>query len=854
MFSKPFLYLFVCVALISAGTVLAQDVPVTDSLHVVAVDSPDTVAFAGDSIPVDSTVVVPKKEPPFQTRIKYKAADSVKFDLLVNRAYMYKQTQVNYEDVELKAFKTEFDMASKVVYAKGGRDSLNHYLEAPTVKQGNTEYDADSMSYNFQSKKAVIHRIKTHQGDGFMQATKAKRYPDGHIDMGGGIYTTCDADHPHFGLRLTKGKLIPGDQVVFGPAYMELLGIPLYPLMLPFGFFPQTNKEAVSGILPPTFGMEISRGLSFTNGGYYFAFNDHFDAQIMGDIFTSGTWKVNLTTRYMKRYKFSGNLDLNYGVEVLGEKGLNQTKTKAYHVTWNHKQDAKANPNHNFSASVNYGSSSYDNQFKWMDVQARTTNTKSSSINFSQKWPNSPFSFNTNLRASQTSNDGMISIDFPNFNFRMERIYPFRKKESVGKAKWYEDIALQYDATMQNSLRGHEDNLFDEKNLQKMKNGFQHKIPFSINFKALKYFNITPSLNYTGVLFTSRIKRTFDPNSNDGRGAVVTDTIRGLSYAHSVSPNMSVSMTPKFFLMNTYGPNSKVEAIRTVISPTVSVNYVPNLSRFFNYHETYVDGSGVVKDYSIYESQGAFSVPAPPPGQSGSVNIGVNGNVEMKVRSNDTTSNVQSKKVKILNNISANTSYNMFADSMNWSNIRLAANTTLFGLNLTMSGSVDPYKLTPTGTRINQFGPRLTNMSFNTGITLPLNKDDKKKENNKENTDDPYSYFDIPWNVTFNYGLTYDKPRFDGKFRHTLSFSGNVSLTAKWSLNFSSSYDFDAKKIATTTATIQRDLHCWEMSFNFSPFGVYKFYYFVIHVKSSTLKDLKYEKRKTQTDSDRMRW
>jgi len=861
---KYILYLFVLFLLINVGTVVAQDVPGTDSLVIatavdslaVRLDTLATTQFASDSLFVDSTAVVLTKEPMFKSRIKYKAADSVKFIIQNRRAYMYKETQINYEDIELKAYITEFDMVSKIVYAQGGRDSLNNYLEAPQFKQGSQEFDAAKLSYNFETQKAFIHEIKTKQGEGFLQAEKSKRYADGHIDIGGGIYTTCDADHPHFGLRLSKAKVIPGDKVVFGPAYMELLDIPLYPLFLPFGFFPQTNKQAVSGMIPPSIGMEVSRGLSLTNGGYYFAFNDHFDAQIMGDIYSTGTWRSNLTSRYMKRYKYSGDMTMSYGVSVSGEKGLDQTKTKQYSIQWSHRQDAKANPNHTFQASVNYSSSSYDKQFNFTNQNPNSqnstfNNTKTSSISFSQKWPNTPFSLSTNMRANQSSSNGMVTIELPNFNFRMERIYPFRKKESVGKAKWYEDIALQYDASMQNTLTGHEDNLFSDNNLKNMKNGFQHKIPFSINFKALKFFNITPSMNYTGVFYTSEIRQSFVPDSIDPRKGVVNiDTIRRLSYAHALAPTLSISMTPKFYLTNDYShkPNSKVMAIRTVISPTMGISYVPDLSRFFNYYEEYVDGNGNVKEYSIYQGQGAYSAPTPSRRQTGTVNFGVNGNVEAKVRSDDTTSNVQSKKIKILNNISATSSYNIFADTMKFSNVQLSANTTILGINLTMSGTVNPYKLTPAGTRIDQFGPKLTTMNFSTGISLPLNKNDKKKDDKKGETQEDYTYFDVPWNVSFNYNLTYSKPVFDGKFTQTLSISGNVNLTAKWSLNFSSSYDFDAKKIAYTTGTITRDLHCWQMSFNFSPFGNNKFYFFKINVKSATLQDLKYEKKKNPGD------
>ena len=853
---KSFLYLFVLFTFVSLDTVLAQIVPVTDSLSVAAVDTLATGASVRDSLGIDSTAVV--KEQPFKTRIKYKATDSVKIIIPDQRVYMYKEAQVNYEDIELKAYKTEFDMASKIVYANGGRDSLGLYLEAPVFKQGKDEYDADSMSYNFETKKGIIHQIKTHQGEGYLYAKKAKRYEDGHIDMGGGIYTTCDnSDHPHFGLRLKEGKVVPNDKVVFRFAYLELLDIPIKFLGIPFGFFPQSNKQAVSGMIPPSIGMEVSRGLSLTNGGYYISFNDHFDAQIMGDIYSSGTWRTNVTTRYMKRYKYSGDLNLSYGVTVSGEKGLDLQKAKQYSVKWAHKQDAKANPNHTFNASVEYSSSSYDKQYNYTNTTAYYNNSKNSSISFSQNWPNSPFRFSTNLRVNQTSDK--VTFDFPNFTFGMNRIYPFRKKESVGKPKWYEDIALQYDASMQNTLNGREDDLLSNKNLRNMKNGFQHKIPFSINFKALKFFNITPSLNYTGVGFTRQIKRTFlaDSISETKKGVLVTDTIYKLSYAHALTSSLSVSATPKFFLMNVYGPNSKVEAIRTMISPTASVSYSPDLSSFFNYSGEYVDGNGKVIRYSIYEGQGAYSPPTTPPTSARKlslpVSLGINGNVEMKVRSPE-DSTAQSKKVKILNNFSATTSYDMFRDSMKWNNINLSANTTVWVLNLTMSGNVNPYKMLPSGNRIDQFGPKLTRMSFNTGLSLPLEKKDKKKEETKGETNDPYSYFDIPWNVSLNYGLNYSKEKLVGDITQTLSFSGNVTLTPKWTLNFSSSYDFKAKKIAYTTATIQRDLHCWEMSFNFSPFGVNKFFFFQIHVRSSTLKDLKYEKRKSASDFSRTGW
>ena len=850
---RLYLSVFVLFVSICSSTVFAQQGDYTPDITLLGdttVLSPsDTIVVAGEAFGVDSVEVSTQREPPFRTRISYSAKDSVTFDMAINRAFLFNETQVNYEDIELKAYNTEFDMITKIVYASGGTDSLDNRIGAPEFKQGGNEFVADSMSYNFDSGRGIIHRIKTQQGEGILHADKSKRFSEGYLYIGDGKYTTCPADHPHFYLRLKEAKVVPSELVVFRHAFLVLLDVPLYLLYLPFGLFPQNDQDAVSGVIPPTVGMEISRGLSLTNGGYYFAFSDHVDAQIMADIYSTGTWRSTLTSRYMTRYKYSGNLNMSYGVTVSGERGLDYMRTMQYSTQWSHRQDPKANPFNSFQASVNYSSSSYDSEFNYTNSNLLYNNTKNSSISFSRRWPNTPFHFSTNARANQVSTTGNTVIDFPNFTFRMDRIFPFRKKEAVGKSRWYEDIALQYDANFQNTLSGHEDDLFSDENIRDMKNGFQHRIPFSINFKALRFFNITPSINYNGVLYGSQIRKEFLADSvdiNNRMGVIAVDTIRGLAYAHSLAPSISVSMTPKFFVMNTYGPNSKVEAIRTVISPNVGVSYVPDVSRFFDYYRTIHVHNDREHRYSIFEGQGVFGTPTAP-GQSGSVSLGVNGNVEMKVRSTDSLA--QSRKVKLLNNVSASTRYNIFADSMHFSNISLSANTTLLGLNLTASGTVDPYMLTPEGTRIDKYGPRLTNMNFNTGISLPLNKKERETDPNE-----PYSYFDVPWNVSFSYGLSYSKPRFEGIFTQTLSFSGNINFTENWSLNFSSSYDFEAKEIAYTSASITRDLCCWEMSLSFSPFGVHRFYLFKINVKSSTLKDLKYERRKSSRDFSRQGW
>jgi lipopolysaccharide assembly outer membrane protein LptD (OstA) len=839
-------------ALIGGHLAGAQELPQqADSLKMLAPAPPDSLqALSGaDSV----GVAKPKREPPFKTRIKYKATDSVKFRIADQKAFLYRDGEVIYGNTELKeAYKIEFDMSAKMVHAEYGLDSVGNKIGLPVFKQGNDEpFVAQSLSYNFDNGIGTIHEMKTKQGEGYMHATKSKRFADGHINMAGGKYTTCDADHPHFFLALKKAKVIPGDQVVFGPAHMVLLDVPL-PLALPFGFFPQNNKTAVSGILPPTIGMEVSRGLSLIDGGYYFAFSDHLDATIKGDIYTTGTWKANMASRYLKRYKYSGNMTFNYGKTVSGEKGLDRESTKQYSIQWTHTQDPKSNPNQNFSASVNYSSTSYDKEFNYTNPSMLYQNTKNSSISYRKAWPNSPFRLTANFNHSQSSGTEEIQFAFPTIAFSMDRIYPFRPKESSGKAKWYEDITLQYDANLKNTLTGKEGDLFSDRNIRTMKNGFQHKIPFSVNFKALKFINITPSLNYNGVLYSSRIQKHYlsDSISASGqRGVLTTDTIYGLSYAHSLSPNLSISANPKFYLMNVYGPNSKVEAIRTVISPTAGISYIPDIGKLFNYYETYVDNAGKEQKYSRYDGS-VYGTPTAP-GQSGSVSVGLNGNVEAKLRSDKDTTGV-SKKVKILDRIDARSSYNIFADSMKWSNVALSASTTIAGIQLTMSGTVDPYKLTPAGSRIDHFGPRLTNVTFNTGITLPLQKDKKSEKTDdktgKKEPKEDYGYFDVPWNLSVSYSLGYSKPQFDGKITQNLNFSGSVTLTKNWSLNFQSAYDFDAKKISYMTANVQRDLHCWTMSINFAPFGQAKYFFFQINVKSGTLRDLKYEKRKSQSD------
>ncbi len=850
MFLKPFLYLFVPVILVCTGNALAQDVTIANHPQIPA----DSVAHASDTAVVDTsqihasdTIASPQKEPPFKSRVKYKATDSITFDLVTKEAFLYKETQVNYEDIEITAYETRFDMDTKVVHVYEGKDSIGNPTGVPHYKEGGTIFDAVEFSYNFGTSKGVIQQVKMQQGEGYMHAEKSKRYPDGHVDMAGGKYTTCDANHPHFYLALSKAKMMPGDKVVFGLSHMVLEDVPL-PLFIPFGFFPYTNKKSVSGIIPPTIGMEISRGMNATNGGYYFAFNDHVDATLTGDIYSTGTWGLGLTSRYMTRYKYNGNVNMRYYVNVSGEKGLDQTRSKEYSIRWTHTQDAKAHPNRNFSASVNYSTTSFDKQFNYTSPQNLYTNTKNSSISYRQGWPNSPFRLTANMNHTQNSNDQIISIIFPTASFSMDMIYPFRKKEQIGKRKWYEDVGITYNAELKNTLQGKEGDLFSEKNLKKMQNGFQHSIPLSVNFKVLKFFNITPSLNYRGMLYTSYIDKHYDKDSvsvSGQRGVVVTDTIHKVTYAHSFAPTLSIGATPKFYLTSTSNnPNARIQAVRTVISPEARVSYVPNMDGISpNYYKTYADSTDREYTYSMYEGS-VYGTPSVQ-GQSGNLSVGINGSVEMKVRSTDSTGTTN--KIKIIDRYDISSNYNIFADSMRWQPINMSASTTILGTNFKLGATVDPYDINLKGTRYNKYNLRLTRVYFDTGLSFPMNKNNKKDEN-KNKLNDGYDYFDVPWNVSLTYHVEYNKPAFEGKVTQTLSMSGSVTLTKKWNVGISSGYDFEAKQIAYTNFNITRDLHCWTMSLSFSPFGQYKFFTFLINVKSAMLRDLKYEKRKDARD------
>lgn len=807
-----------------------------------------------------------KQQTILDSKVDYEAKDSIILSRRKNKVYLYGDAKVVYGDIELTAAYIEYAQDSNIVSASGVEDSTGKMIGLPVFNEGGKTYNAHNIRYNFKSEKGYIQRVKTEEEGGYLHSSVTKKHQDREFHFKDGKYTTCDHDHPHFYIRISKGKVVPGEKIIAGPSYMVLEDLPLYPLMIPFGYFPIQKKRS-SGIYDPSFGEESRRGF-YLKGGYYFGINDYMDLKVYGEIYTKGSWNANLDYQLKKRYKYTSDLSVNYDRLLIGEKGADDYKnTRGFQVRWTHRQSSKANPYSSFNANVNLSSTSYDKEFS-KNMQDYTTNTKSSNISYQKTWPDSPFSFNGKLRHSQNSKTKMVNLTLPEMSFDMSRQYPLRQLNKSGRSKWYDDLQVSYNADLKNKINSPDSLLLKNTQFSDFESGFQHSMPVSLNFKVLQYLNITPKASYRGVLFPRYIEKSWDPDyidPNDStQGRVVTDTVEQLKYAHSMEPSISANISPKFFGMFQFkNENSKVKAIRHVLTPSVGVSFRPDLGNMTSkyYDEVQVNNEGKTQEYSYFDNQ-LYSPPSSPR-KSGNVNFGLSNNIEMKVRSQSDTTE-KTKKIKLLNNLSFNTSYNIFKDSMNWSPIRISGRTNMFdnNLNINFSGNFDPYALNENGNRIdvsewkkNQKLGRLT--SFNLSLSTKLGPDGKSSSNEENGSDEggsqkqgynPYDYFDIPWNLNFSYNLNYSKRAFESEVKQTVSVSGNFSLTDKWKINFDSHYDISEDKLSATSISLDRDLHCWSMSFRWVPVGYRKSYRFEISVNKAILKDLKYEKQKTWTD------
>lgn len=872
-----------------------------------ALAATDSTQFAAPSdstqlAAADSTAKPKKNDMAELTEIiTFEAVDSMTFSA-GGTAHLYKDGKVLYGEMDLSGGYIVMNMDSSTIFAVGLKDSVGNVSGNPIFKDKSGEYESRDLKYNFVTQKGIISNVVTQQGEGYVVSGRTKKMDDDAMFMTDGKYTTCeDHEHPHFYLELSKAKVRPGKNIVTGPVHLVVEDVHL-PLVVPFGYFP-FSSEYSSGIITPTYGDEMSRGFYLRDGGYYFAMSDYMDLALTGEYYTKGSWGVKARSNYRKRYKFSGNLAFSYLLTANSEKGLpDYSESSNMSVTWSHAQDAKANPYRSFSASVNFATSGYSRNDlnSYYNPDAFAQNTKSSSINFSQRFPNFPLSISASASVTQRSKDSTLTVSLPNMSLSVSRFYPFKRKEAVGKERFYEKISMSYSGTLANSIAEVKEYDFFNKSLIKdWRNGMKHSIPVSATFTLLNYINVTPSFSYTERWYTNRTDKYYDPEVD----RIMADTVWGF---HRVwDYNASVSASTKLYgyfqpLPQLFG--TKVNMIRHVLTPSVSFSYRPDFGEErYGYYETieYVDASGKEQKHTYSHFQNSL-YGTPGSGKSGSINFNVANNLEMKVRNDkDTTEENAFKKISLIDNFSFGTSYNLAADSLNWSNI--SANIRIkFGpkYTLNLSGAFDPYtyQLNSAGnpvrvnvTQFEKYGIPGRLISTGTSFSYTINNDTfKKKEKSADGSSgssdagggfsadgaapgagaaaspeekvDPeealYKPYTMPWSFSLSYTVRYARSNFnkerleyDHKLTHNLSFNGNLSLTDKWKFNCSSSYNFDTKQLSTMNCSVSRDLHCWVLSASFIPIGRYKSYNFSIRVKSGMLQDLKYEQRQNPRDN-----
>ncbi len=819
-----------------------------------------------------------------------------------NSAYMYGDAELTYGDMKLTAAEVSMDMATNNVHAVGRPDSLGELTGTPIFTDKSGEYESQTMNYNFKSQRGFITDVITEQGEGYLTGGQTKKMESGEYYLRNGRYSTCsDHEHPHFYFQLTKAKVTPKSNIVTGPAYMVLAGLPL-PLAVPFGYFPFSEKYS-SGIIFPTFGDDYNRGFYLSNGGYYFAINDNIDLALTGELYTKGSWGLSAQSSYVKRYKYSGSFNISYLNTIYGEKGSpDYSKQTNFQILWNHSQDTKANPNMNLSASVNFTTSGYTrNDLNSYYSNSFTENTKSSTVNMTYRIPNSKWSFSTTANIAQRTQDSTLAVSFPNLTVTMSQVYPFKRKRAVGKERWYEKIKLSYSGLFQNSLTANQDEFFQKSLIKDWRNGMKHSIPISATFNMFKYINVTPSLRIDDRMYTSKVKRQWDPNAS----AEVMDTTYGFYNVWDFQASVSLDTKLYGFYQPMKFLGDKVKMIRHVLTPSISLSGAPDFaSPFFGYYDQYQyqnsAGETVTKKYSMFPNA-LFGVPGQ--GRSGILSVSLANNLEMKVKSNDS---IGEKKISLIENLSISQSYNFAADSMNWSDINTSLLLRLvknFNLNLSATWDVYTYQLNSAGNPVRVNIPRWkagkgigrlssTGTSFSYTFNNNTFKKKDKKDRNKNSGDSDnerdendyddegdnfsgrntarrrdeedrqmevgdggYMKWEVPWSLTFNYSINYGygefnkkKMEYDPRITQNLSLSGNIQPTKNWNFGFSASYNFDTHKLAYMNCNISRDLHCFTMTASFVPVGPYKSYNFHISVKSSLLQDLKYDKRSSQSN------
>ncbi len=846
----------------------SQETKQKDTLSVKAIDT-----VAKDTVKVDS--IKPKEF--LDDIIKKKATDYISNNFITKTTTLYNNAELYYQDIELKAGIIIIDYEKNLAYAKGIVDTAGVYTQRPIFKQANQESIQDSLIYNFKNERAVIYNTTTEQNGITINGALTRRENDSTLYISNAKFTTSLKDKPDYYIGTNIIKVVPGKKVVGGLSQLILAGVPT-PAVLPFFYAPLTKERSSSGIKLPTWGENNQQGFFLQNLGYYFAINDYVDLSVLGDIYTNGSWGLRFESNYALRYKFSGSFSLRFENLITSQRGFDDfAQRNNFYLRWSHSQDAKSNPNSRFSSSVNLGSSRYFREsLNEINIGRGITNTFSSSISYYKKFVGTPFNMNMSLTHTQNTNTELIDMNLPSMQVSMDRIYPFAPKNG-SKKNPIQNLGLTYSMDLQNRVTTTDDEFFKAGMFDNARSGLRQNVSLSTNIKALNYITLSPSANYSEVSYLKTIARSYDPTLEEGN-QVVTDTVNGFDSFRQYSGGISASTT-------IYGEytfkKGRLKAIRHTLRPEISFNYTPDFSSFYEEVQQSEDPDDTL-EFTRFEG-GIFG--APSRGLSSNLTFRLNNVFEAKVMSKDSTE-TEPKKITLLNSLNFSSSYNMAADSLKWSPVRMTASTNFFDNKLTvnMNATLDPYALNANNTRINTFNInnggslfRLTQASINTSYSLSSDifskKDEKKEGKNNSQNKDPLSddllgdnlttrnskydgeqlekktakLYDsnIPWNISLRHTFGYSNSRRESDISsNSLQFSGDVELSPKWSVGISSGYDFKRKGITPTSLNFERDLDSWRMSFNWVPFGNRTSYYFFIGVKSSIFSDLKYDQRR----------
>ena len=844
--------------------------------------------------------------------VEYQADDSMTYEAGSGIARLFGNSQVKYQDMDLQSDQIYMQLDSSLVHATGSRDSTGTKFGTPVFKMGSDSYESDTMAFNFKTKKGLIQNVYTQQDDGFMVSELSKRNEKGELFLQHGRYTTCDEPHPDFYIALSRAKVRPGKDVVFGPAYLVVADVPL-PFAIPYGFFPFT-KSYSSGFIMPTYGDETSRGFYLRDGGYYFAMSDKWDLKLLGEIYTKGSWGLSAASNYHKRYRYSGSFYASYQNSVTGDKNMpDYVKSTSFKIQWSHRQDSKANPYSSLSASVNFATTNYEpnNLNSMYNPQAMTQSTRTSSVSWSTSFSSIGMTLSSTVNLNQNMRDSTIGMTLPDLNISIARFYPFKRRHAAGKERWYEKISMSYTGQLSNSINTKEDKILHSSLTKDWRNGMKHSIPISGSFTLFGYLNLNPSITINDRMYTQKYKRSWD----EDRQREVVDTLQGFYNVY----DWSLALTASTTLYGFYIPNrkifgDKIQAVRHVFTPTIGFSYAPDFSSSrYGYYDTYTktdaDGNVSLVEYSPYTGT-LYGVPGK--GKTGRISMDIKNNIEMKVRSDDDSTGF--KKISIIDELGASMSYNFATDYHPWSDLSTRLRLKLsksYTLNLnavfaTYAYEIDsvtgrPYIGNRTEYSKGRFG-RFQGMSQNLSYTLDnkkianffkwlrgekvkkdkdkrdeekydtgveTNVDDKmeagkhgarRSESSKAETDeDGYMLFNVPWSLSIGYGITmrentggrfnYDTMRYPYKFTQNLNLSGNVRISDGWNISFSSGYDFENHKISMTTASLSRDLHCFNMSCSVV-LAPYTSYNFSFRCNAATLTDaLKYDKRSSYSNA-----